>query len=95
MHVLSKRRLREFWQQHPDAELPLLRWHTLMHKGYYHDFSALRAVFPAADRVGGLVVFNVGGNKYRLVADVRFERALVFVKSVLTHREYDKGAWKK
>lgn len=95
MHVLSKKRLREFWQRHADAELPLLRWHTLMHKSHYRDFSALRADFPAADRVVGLVVFNVGGNKYRLIADVRFERALVFVKAVLTHREYDEGAWKK
>lgn len=93
--MLSKKRLREFWRCHADAELPLLRWHTLMRKTRYRDFSALRADFPAADRVNDLVVFNVGGNKYRLIADVRFERALVFVKAVLTHREYDKGAWKK
>jgi mRNA interferase HigB len=95
MHVLSKKRLREFWQRHADAELSLLRWHKLVSKAHYRDFNALRADFPSADWVEGLVVFNIGGNKYRLVADVRFDRALVFVKVVLTHREYDKGAWKK
>ncbi len=95
MHVLSKKRLREFWQRHDDAKLPLLRWHKLMSLARYRDFSALRADFSSADRVEGLVVFNIGGNKYRLVADVRFDRLLVFVKAVLTHPDYDKGAWKR
>ena len=93
--MLSKKRLRVFWQQHPDAEFPLLRWYKLMSKAQYREFSALRIDFPGADWVDGLIVFNIGGNKYRLIADVRFERMLVFVKAVLTHREYDKGAWKK
>jgi mRNA interferase HigB len=95
MHVLSKKRLREFWHRHADAELALLRWHKLVSKAHYRDFSALRTDFPSADWVEGLIVFNIGGNKYRLVADVRFDRALVFVKVVLTHREYDQGAWKR
>ena len=95
MHVLSKRRLREFWRKQADAELPLLRWHKLVSKAQYRDLNALRADFPSADWVDRLVVFNIGGNKYRLVADIRFERALVFVKAILTHRNYDKGAWKK
>ena len=95
MHVLSKKRLREFWRKHADAALPLARWYKLASKTKYRDFTALRSDFPSADRVAGLVVFDIGGNKYRLVADVRFERALVFVKAVMTHRDYDKGVWKK
>jgi mRNA interferase HigB len=46
------------------------------------------------DKVGELVVFNIGGNKYRLIAYIRFEKQIVYVKAVLTHRDYEKGAWK-
>lgn len=46
------------------------------------------------NKVGGVVVFDVGGNKYRLIAYIRFERQIVYIKAVLTHRDYDKGAWK-
>ena len=46
------------------------------------------------DKVGELVVFDIGGNKYRLIAYIRFEKQIVYIKAVLTHRDYDKGAWK-
>ena len=48
---------------------------------------------PAA-KVGEFVVFDIGGNKYRLIAYIRFEKQIVYIKAVLTHRDYDKGAWK-
>jgi len=54
----------------------------------------LRHVFPPADQVGDLVVFNIGGNKYRLIASVHFNRQKVYVRRVLTHAEYDRGDWK-
>ena len=54
----------------------------------------LRATFPSADTVGDLIVFNIGGNKYRLIASIHFNRGKVYVRHVLTHREYDRGAWK-
>ena len=60
----------------------------------FDQWAALKKVFNAADKVGDLVVFNIGGNKYRLVAYVQFERQIVYVKAVMTHAEYDKGDWK-
>lgn len=48
-----------------------------------------------ADFVGDLVVFDIGGNKYRLIAFVHYRQRAVYIKHILTHREYDKGAWKQ
>ena len=54
----------------------------------------MKAAFNAIDKVGELTVFDLGGNKYRLIAYVRFEKQIVYIKAVLHHRDYDKGAWK-
>jgi mRNA interferase HigB len=60
----------------------------------FRSVDELRATFPSADVVGDLIVFNIGGNKYRLIASIHFNRGKVYVRHVLTHREYDRGAWK-
>ena len=94
MHVIAKAALVAFWKTHPDAEPPLQAWYRLMEKGVFKDFKELRAIFASADYVEGLTVFDIGGNKYRLIAYIRFEKQIVYIKAVLTHRDYDKGAWK-
>jgi mRNA interferase HigB len=66
-----------------------------MEKQDFGTFSELRATFPSADKVGDLIVFNVGGNKYRLIASIHFNRGKVYIRHVLTHSEYDKGGWRK
>ena len=95
MHVISKKTLRVFWEKHADSQIPLLRWFKLMTHNTYTNFSELRAVFPSADLVDDLIVFNIGGNKYRLIASIHFNRGKVYVRSVLTHSEYDKEGWKR
>jgi mRNA interferase HigB len=95
MHVISRKRLREFWTVHPEAETPLRAWHKLARQGEWQTFADVRAVFPHANRVGKLTVFNIGGNKYRLIAAIHFNRGKVFVRHVLTHAEYDRGNWKE
>lgn len=60
----------------------------------FDNWSGLKKVFNAVDKVGDLAVFNIGGNKYRLVAYLNFERQIIYVKAVMTHAEYDKGDWK-
>ena len=92
MHIISKRSLREFWTIHPTSTNPLLHWHTTLEHAHATDFSALKAVFNTVDWVSGYVVFNVGGNKYRIIADVVFRSQTVFIKHVFTHKEYD--SWK-
>ena len=66
-----------------------------MHKNDFGSFNELRGTFPTADKVGDLIVFNIGGNKYRLIVSIHFNRNKVYIRHVLTHPEYDKGTWKK
>lgn len=94
MHVISRKALREFWERHPDSESPLTRWYTIIRKTDFRDFNDLRTTFPSADWVEGLIVFNIGGNKYRLISAVHFNRKRIYVRHVLTHEEYDQGAWR-
>ena len=94
MKLISNRALREFAALHGDAAQPLQDFRRKVEKATFANFAALRAVFPAVDKVGERYVFNIGGNKYRLVAGVDFARSTMWVKAVLTHSQYDKGGWK-
>lgn len=89
MHIISKRSLREFWATHPASTNALLQWHTTLEHAQAANFSALKAVFNTVDWASGYVVFNVGGNKYRIITDVVFRSQTVFIKYVFTHKEYD------
>lgn len=95
MRVLSRRRLREFWERHPDAQTPLDAWHKRAEKADWKKFADLRGDYRTADLVGPYVVINVGGNKYRLILEVFFESGVILVRHVLTHKEYDLGHWKE
>jgi mRNA interferase HigB len=95
MHVISRKALRDFWQRFPDSEAPLRRWHKIVSTKDFAGFAELREAFPSADRVDDLTVFNIGGNKFRLVASIHFNRRKIYVRHVLTHAEYDGGNWKQ
>lgn len=95
MHVISRKLLREFWVRYPDSEPSLARWFKLMENTNFGSFEDLRATFPTADKVGDQVVFNIAGNTYRLIAAIHFNRGRVYVRHVLTHQEYRRGAWKQ
>lgn len=95
MHVISRKALRRFWNRRPASRTALARWFKIMNRTDFASFEELRRTFPSADLVGDLVVFNIGGNKYRLIASIHFNRRKVYVRHVLTHREYDRGDWKK
>lgn len=95
MHVIAKPALVTFWAKHPDAENPLLAWYRTIESENFANFNHLRATFASADYVDGLTIFNVGGNKYRLIAAIHYNRRKVFVRDVMTHAEYDRGDWKR
>lgn len=95
MHIISRKALRQFWDQHPDSQTALERWFKVVRQTEFRGFADLRATFPAADKVDDWIVFNIGGNKYRLVASVHFNRGKVYIRHVLTHSEYDRGGWKQ
>lgn len=91
MPVITRQRLVEFWKKHPDAEEPLKAWFSLMKAGRFRNSHEVKARFGAADFLGGRkTVFDVGGNKYRLVAVIWYETGQVHIKHVLTHAEYDR-----
>ena len=95
MHVIAKPALVEFWTEHPDAESPLQAWHRTMESGVFADLNELKATFASADYVDGLTIFNIGGNKYRLIVAIHYNRHKVFIRAVLTHAEYARSAWKR
>ncbi|MDZ8051664.1 MAG: type II toxin-antitoxin system HigB family toxin [Aulosira sp. ZfuVER01] len=95
MHVITRSRLIEFWEKHPDSKTSLLLWYKLTITASWQNFVDLREVFSSADQVGNFTVFNIGGNKYRLIAFIDYTYQKVFIRNVLTHAEYDKDDWKK
>lgn len=91
MNVIAPRTLRAFWEEHPHAEGPLKAWLKDMQTRQFNNFSELREHFASADYVAEqeLTIFNIGGNKYRLVTFIRYTSQTVFVKRIMTHAEYD------
>ncbi len=99
VRVISLKPLREFWLRYPDAQQPLRLWYKLATTAAWRSLQDVRQTFPHADgvrdRAGGvLTVFNIGGNKYRLVARIRYDYQLINVRVVLTHQEYDQAQWR-
>lgn len=95
MHVISRKRLNEFAEGHGEAKSSLAHWYQQIKGGNFANFAELRTTFPSADQVGKLTVFNVGGNKVRLIAAIHYNRHKVYVRAVLTHTEYDEQRWKE
>lgn len=95
MRVITNRRLIDFAAIHPDAGVPLQAWRRVMEAHVFDSFATLRQQFGSVYRMGDLYVFNIGGNKYRLIAFLHMAHQLAYIKHVLTHVEYDRGDWKK
>jgi mRNA interferase HigB len=95
VRVIGWKVIEKFKRNHADARSSLDNWHRVVSSRDWNNFIELRQVFPSADQVGPYIVFNVGGNKYRLIASVNFEVNTLLVRHVLTHQEYDRGGWKK
>jgi mRNA interferase HigB len=95
MHIITRKRLNEFAEKHPDTKTALQHWYQLMRAGQFGSFSEQRATFSSADQVGKLTVFNIGGNKARLIVAIHYNRRKVYVRAVLTHEEYEQSRWKE
>jgi len=95
VHVITRKRLNEFADKFPETKSALARWYVTVKNGSFSTFAELRTVFPTADRVGKLTVFNIGGNKVRLIAAMHYNRKKVYLRAVLNHNEYDEGQWKE
>jgi mRNA interferase HigB len=95
MHIISFKRIREFSLVHPDAETSLKAWFATVRRSTWNNLAQLKEVYPSADIVGRYTVFNIRGNKYRLIARIVYRSQTVFIVIILTHEEYDLGKWKE
>jgi mRNA interferase HigB len=95
VHIITRKRLNDFAGKHPAAKSGLAHWYRALKKSNPSNFAELRRMFPHADQVSGLTVFNIGGNKARLVVAIHYNRRKVYIRAVLTHAEYDTGKWKE
>lgn len=90
MRVIAWKRLREFGEQHRDAMDPLKAWYRLMEKADFATPHALKEAFPKVSILkSGYVIFNIGGNKYRLATRIAYRARIVFIRWIGTHEEYD------
>jgi mRNA interferase HigB len=94
MHIVTRSRLREFYADHPTVKTSLLTWYKIASHSTWQDFNELRQTHPTADLVGNFTIFNIGGNKCRLITFIDYDAGKIFIRHVLTHAEYDKGKWK-
>jgi mRNA interferase HigB len=91
MQVIAKKVLRDFWARHNQAEGPLAAWYLEVSKAHWAGPADIKAKFRSADFVGdNRVIFDIGGNKYRLVVHVSYKFRRVLIKFVGTHTEYDR-----
>ena len=97
MRVISKRRLREFWESRKSdaaiAKRDFTTWYKITKNAGWAHFAGLRQTFGSADQVGNCVVFDVGNNRFRLIGRVNYQKGVVYVLRVMDHQEYDKNQW--
>ena len=99
MRIIKETRLAEFWGRHPDARRRLMNWRQIVRGAGWENIAHVRATFSHADPVTvasgkTVTVFNVCGNKYRLITAIHYNTAIVYVLRFLTHAEYSKHKWK-
>ena len=100
MRLINPKVLEQFWLTRRDAEKPLTRWYQTAKQAEWHSPNELRNTFAYADPVPiskdkTATVFNIGGNKYRLITVIHYKDQAIIIKEVLTHQEYDTGNWKR
>ncbi|MEH1850829.1 MAG: type II toxin-antitoxin system HigB family toxin [Nostoc sp.] len=94
MHVISFKILREYVDKHADCQEALSNWYKVSSKAKWSNLIDVQKIFYKAEAVSNFTVFNIKGNKYRLIASIDYEGQLIYIKYILTHAEYDQGEWK-
>ena len=99
LRIISKRRLKEFWATHPKAKNPLERWYEITETIHWKNFKEVRQTFGSVDQTKvesghTIVIFDIGGNKYRMIAAIHYNIGRVFVLRIMTHAEYDENKWR-
>lgn len=92
MRVISNKALTDFALRHPQADTSLQVWRKIIESRTFDNFAELKKAFNTVDKTGHFHVFDVGGNKYRIITLINFNNQKLYIRYVFTHREYDK--WK-
>jgi mRNA interferase HigB len=95
MHVITRKRLNDFAELYPEVKTALQHWYSTIKSNNFSSFSELKTFFASANQVDKFTVFNIGGNKVRLIAAIHYNCQRVYIRHVLTHSEYDKNKWKE
>ena len=93
--IITKRRITEAKTYFPHCASALTGWLKIMEENEFKNFAALKATFNSIDKVDNLYIFDLGGNKLRLIASIHFNRQKLYIRHILTHSEYDKNKWKE
>ena len=94
MRIYSKRTLDEFSKVRADVATALNSWHQVAKSAKWQNIQEVKKSYSSADAAGRFTIFNIKGNKYRLIVNIDYERQVIYIKYVLTHSEYDSGRWK-
>lgn len=100
MNVIKRDKLIKFWRKHNQSEGPLEDWYRKALKAQWRNIEDVRRLYPSADIaiVGSgktVVIFNIGGNNYRLIAAIHYNREKIYILDIMTHDEYSKNKWKE
>jgi len=95
MRVISKKKVSDFIEGNLESKASLENWYRIVSKSDFVNFVELRMTFPSADQVSDLTVFNISGNKFRLIAAIHYNRQILYVRDILSHTEYNKNKWRK
>ncbi len=94
MHIITKKRIIEAKQKYSNCASALDGWFKVAENNTFTSFTDLRKTFNSVDKVKNLFVFNIGGNKLRLIASIHFNRQKIYIRHILTHKEYDEEKWR-
>ncbi len=90
MRVISNKVLTQFAAVHREAAAPLQAWRKIVQTGTFVNYADLKRAFNATDKVGDFYLFDLGGNKYRVISAIHFNRQTLFIRHVFTHKEYNR-----
>lgn len=94
MRLIAIKQLRNEASKYPDAVAAVNAFYRILRKAHWRNLEEVKLSFNTAEAVGNFTVFNIKGNRYRLILDIRYEQQIAFFKYFLTHAEYDKDKWK-
>lgn len=94
MHIITKKRIKEAKILFPEAASSLDGWYQVVNRNSFKNFSELKKFFGSVDKVESFYIFDIGGNKVRLIVSIHFNRQRIYIRHILNHKDYDKGQWK-